>query len=259
MKKLLLLLSILTFTTSFSQDKSDEKKKLEFEENFFDAMSYRIKGDFEKSNELFQNCLNIQPKNDVVLFKIAQNYYDSKKYDEAETYINQAIKINDKNKWYKKYVIDIEIDKGTDAKEVRKLIADFSKVANNPYIISNLYRKLYRRDYKPKVTYNTKKTKNSSNSNKFEMLLNQHKYKELIKLTEKKLEDNPDDAKLYLWTATAYKNLKKWNKAIEYLDMGIDFAMDNKSLLKKYYQTYAEVYRLSGKTKKADKYLKKIK
>ncbi len=250
-----LLLFVLFPVIGLSQEKLTEKQTLSFEENFFDALSYRIKSDYDKSNDFFHKCLEIDPKNDVILFKIAQNYYDKKDFEQAETYIREALKYNNENKWYHFTLIKTMIDKGEEYKEVQKMISNFSKISNNKYLDAFLYKKLYQKNYKPKVKYQVAKTNKQNNS--FDNLLQEKKYKLLIDKAEKQLEENPDDPTIYLNIAKAYYFQKKYHKTIEYLDLGIDFAQSNNSE-KEFYQLYYQTYKAMGKDKKAKKYQQKL-
>ena len=254
MKKLLYILTIAIHLTTWAQ--TEKTDPTAFDKTYFDAMKYRLKEDYAKSNELFEQCLVMQADNDVILFKMAQNYFDAKNLHKAEFYVNKAIELNPKNRWYHKLFVEIQIKKGISQKKANKLINAFSKIAHNKYLVYDLYRKQYAKSKSIAVTYQTPKTNKQNND--FKTLFLQQKYVDLSKKTEQRINDQPDDAKAYYWKAKALSALKKYKKSLEYLDMGMDFVLRDKEWRKKYYQLYMELYQNLGKTKKAEKYKQKL-
>jgi len=224
----------------FGQKKENDQTS--FDDNFFEAMTERLKENYQQSNELFEKCLLIDDKNDVIYFKIAQNYFDVKDYEQSLLYLQKAQKINPKNKWYQKQFIEIKIKQGADTKAVVKMIKEFEPVAKNKYIIQDLYRKMYAANRKPvskpKVTYTT-----PSKQNQLATLWQQKAYQKILNITEKILDEQPENAEAYLYKAKAYTDLKKYNEALDYLDMGMDFVSDNKKMQKAFYATYISIYK----------------
>ncbi len=252
--KTFLIFTFFLFSSFVFAQEMDETKQLSFDENFYDAMAYRLKEDYKKSNDLFFSCLHINPQSDVALFKISQNYMNLHKYNEAENYIKKAIAINPGNKWYKIALIRIQILKGNKEKDILKQINAFKNKAHNKYIVAALYRELYNR--KKKGTAPTIK-KNTDNIEELDKLFSQQQYKQLIKKAEKSLESNPNDPEIYFKTAQAYFKLNQNNEALDYLDMGMDFVLNNKKLLKNYYSLYAQIYKDMGNLKKYNYYKSK--
>ncbi len=257
MKQLILYILVLTsIALSAQNNKLTEKQRLSFDAYFFDGMNERLKANYDKSNEYFQQCLSIDDKNDVILFKIAQNYLDDNKAEQALIYIEKAQALNPKNKWYRKTYIEIQIALGTAQKDVVKMIKDFKPLAKNKYIINDLYRTLYYKN-KPKVNYTIANTK-KKNTNVLAQLIGENKFAQAAKAGEKQLESNPDDISAYYYTALAYFKQNKANQALDFLDMGIDFVLKQKDWRKKYYQLYINIYKSKGKTKKAKKFQQKL-
>ncbi len=236
----------------------NHQKTGSFDDYFFDAMTERLKNNYQQSNDLFEQCLSINANNDVIYFKIAQNYFDLKDYDQSLTYLKQAQTYNPDNKWYQKLFIDIKIKQQTDPRTLYKLIKDFENKAHNKYLVQDLIRQVQlmqiQKRAQPKVTFNPV----HNQSGHLEKLWQQKNYHKLIQEAEKVLEQRPDDAKIYLYMAKAYSALKKYDDAHDYLDMGMDFTTGNKSLLKAYYQQYIEIFTALKQTGKAEKFRKKL-
>ena len=224
---------------------------------FYDAMTERLKSNYQQSNDLFEQCLSIDPKNDAIYFKMAQNYFDLKDYDNALLYLEKAQKINPDNKWYQELFIEIKIKQETDRNKLYKLIKNFEAKAKNKYLIRDLYWKVSRMGFnvksKPKAT-----VKQTNESGKLKTLWQQKQYNQLLKNGEKALEKTPDNAEIYLYIAKAYTALKKYGDARDYLDMGIDFTTGNKNLQKAYYQQYIEIFTALKQQKKVESYRKKL-
>jgi len=257
MHKFFFYFFVLIELTGFAQTGLKEQERLQFENYFFDAMNEHLKANYDKSNDLFQQCLSIDSQNDVVFFKMAQNDLQSKKYDEALTYIDKAKTLNPDNKWYQKTFIEIKIAEGTPIKEVKKLIEAFRPKAKNKYVVMDLYQKLYSKHQKEKlyVKYTTPKKISSIT---FSKLIAAQQYKEVIDKGENHLNKHPNDAQTYYYVALAYKHTKKYQEALDYLDMGTDFILKNKALLKSYYQLYFDIYIALGKKQKALPYQQKL-
>ena len=250
---------ILLFWLSVWHLSAQEHQKTDaFDDYFYDAMTERLKTNYQQSNDLFEQCLSLDAGNDVVYFKIAQNYFDLKDYDKSLTYLSQAQKYNPDNKWYQKLFIDIKIKQQTNPRVLYKLIKDFEAKAHNKYLVQNLIRQVQlmqiRKRTQPKVTFNPV----HNQSGRLEKLWQQKNYHKLIQEAEKALEQQPDVAKNYLYMAKAHAALKQYRDARDYLDMGMDFVAGDKQLLKQYYQQYILIYTGLKQTGKADKYRQKL-
>jgi len=242
-----------------SGQKLDEKQQLSFDETFFDAMSFRLKGNYTKSNEFLFSCLQINPQSDVSLFKLGQNYMDLKKYDEAEKYIAKAIKKNKNNKWYRESFIRLQILKGEKETNILKQIERFKNQANNKYLIASLYRELYqKKKASKKIAPSISRNQNNSYIDELKSLIDQKEYDKMIQSGEKYLEKNPDNSLIYFLMGQAYHGLKNNTDALDYLDMGMDFVLNDKKLLKKYYLLYAQIYKQIGNMKKYNYYKSKF-
>ena len=246
---------IFFFSLQIWGQKSIEKPK-SFDDYFFEAVTQRLKENFDKSNELFEKCLLISPKNDVVFFKMAQNFFDRKNYDQSLVYVEKAKKYNPDNKWYQKLFIDIKIKQNTDKETLLSLINGFKKVADNPYIIKELNQKVYRlKQRKINVVHNKPKPVKHTN---FEHLLQQKAYQKLLKKAEAVLDTEPENANAYLYMAKGYTGLKKYSDALDYLDMGMDFVLDKPKTKKAFFRQYITIYNLLNKPKKVKLYRQKL-
>lgn len=225
---------------------------------FYDAMTERLKANYKSSNELFEQCLTIDDHNDAIYFKMAQNYFDLKDYDNSLTYLNKALSLNPKNKWYQKLFIEIKIKQKSDKKTVYKLIENYKALAANKYIINDLYRQFKRQSFKAPTQKTKIPQKNLESDTKLKQLFETQQYQKLEQLAEKVLNHSPDYVPAYLYMAKAKTALKKYTEALDYLDMGIDFIMKNKDLRKSFYRQYILIYAAQNNLHKADFYKQKL-
>ncbi len=68
-----------------------EQKELNFEDFFFQALQYKAIGSFDKAIIALENCQNIKTDDKAVNFEFGKNYYELKKYFEAETFTKKAL------------------------------------------------------------------------------------------------------------------------------------------------------------------------
>jgi tetratricopeptide (TPR) repeat protein len=81
------------------------------------------------------------------------------------------------------------------------------------------------------------------------------KYTSLAKNAENGLERFPLQPEFYLYAGLANNQLKNYKKAKDFLEMGIDYIVDNPSLEANFYMQLSETYNGLGDTKKKETYL----
>ncbi len=96
---------------SFSQDSIvhtttvDEKNNIKFQEYFFKALSEKAINHYKKAIENLEECNQIIPKNEAVLFELSKNYYFLNKTFEAGIYAKQALQISPENNWILEHLV----------------------------------------------------------------------------------------------------------------------------------------------------------
>ncbi len=83
------------------------------------------------------------------------------------------------------------------------------------------------------------------------------KYTEAASLSENSLTVFPAQALLYLLNGVANNHLNNSEKAIESLEMGVDFLLDDPKMEKDFYEQLSKAYTQKGDSKKANFYAKK--
>lgn len=88
----------------------------------------------------------------------------------------------------------------------------------------------------------------------FNVLLVLNRTKELNQEAQKALEYFPNQANVYFYIGYSAFLLKDYKTATDYLEMGLDYVIDNEELEKQFFLTLAESYHSLGKDKNSDKY-----
>lgn len=271
-----------------------EEKELEFQQFFFKALSEKSIGNHQSAIQFLENCNQILPDDPSVFFEFSKNYLQLNQYLQAKEYIDRAIEKEPKNIWYLKHLVAV-FDKQRnylDAIEVQKKVVDLNRKEKEG--LADLYIK--NRDYKiafelineiekegrlaPKLKYfksfylkrtaPVKKKKVSTNvaslikrfeSNKSfqsltELLNKLTEANDLLKFIDKGLQLFPIQAILYLEKGKILYNQKQYKNAIEVLENGIDFVLDD-SMIKGFYEILFKSNDAIGNKEKSDKYKSK--
>ena len=83
------------------------------------------------------------------------------------------------------------------------------------------------------------------------------KYEAALHLSNSALEIFPAQALLYLLNGVANNGLQKSDMAIEALEMGVDYLLDDKKMEYDFYDQLAIAYQLKGDTQNANLFSKK--
>jgi|694.fasta_scaffold00644_7 tetratricopeptide (TPR) repeat protein len=101
-----LLLSLF----SFSQENPDDLALADdaFENHFYEALKHKATENYDLAIAELNKCLSKQPENEVVLYEMGRNYFLSKNFLEAKTYLDKVLAKNDNNRWYLDALMETE-------------------------------------------------------------------------------------------------------------------------------------------------------
>jgi tetratricopeptide (TPR) repeat protein len=103
----ILILFLLMTSVVLGKDKSKKKSVLTETQQlmevgyFMDAAKAKILEDYATALKMYEKVLEINPKNDAALYELANLYLASNQKAKAELAIEEAVKIDEKNKWYR--------------------------------------------------------------------------------------------------------------------------------------------------------------
>ena len=300
----LVLVLILWSCPIFSQDSIvlpytiSEKKNLEFQESFFEALTQKGIKNYQKAIESLEACNTLLPKNVAVLFEFSKNYLKLNKIPQALEYVNEALVLEPENIWllehlvavYKRdrnYVEAIKVQEQIAEKHPKKrqevvylhlrnkdndaAVSVLSDLAEAKLLNSRLRRIRERLTAPKKVTTEVSKTTNKGSLE--ELFVKDKSFATLKKLLIKLDEENnasllsyseqglslfPAQPLVYLMNGKALNNKKNYKKAVRTLQNGIDFVIDDASTEKDFYKEMLRSYKGLGDTKNINKYQKKI-
>lgn len=279
-----------------------EKKFLQFQDFFFEAIQERAKENYDKAIEALDNCHKVYPDNAAMNFEYAKNYLKLNQNENAAEFIEKVLQQKPNEEYIKLIAIQIyrklyEYDKAIALqKELAAKKPHFGNGLIYLYLINkekDKARDVYldlekqqlldnRKDYFERVLFRKKKvntpkitSKKDENSIIFEKQAFQKKknFKNLKALLEKELQlkkytelvvDSSEGLSLfpaqpyvYYVNGKALNLTQKFKKAIESLETGLDFIVENKDLEANFYNELSIAYLGIKNTTKATKYKQK--
>ena len=111
-KKLFISLILLSLAVnSFAQNvNAEDSQKNLFSFFFNEALKNRLQGNYNKSVEMYINCLKIDEKSSAVPYEIAKMLYNSNDVENANKFIDMALDNDDSaNKFYVELAVDIKV------------------------------------------------------------------------------------------------------------------------------------------------------
>lgn len=275
-----------------------EKKMLQFEKNFFEALTQKAINNYQRAIDFLEECYAVDPQNQAVLFELSKNYFYLNKIPEALLYANEALLSEKDNLWILQHIVDIHKNNRNFIqaikvqasivkkypKEKKKLV--FLYLQNNnkkeaKRVLDELADKkmldtrlrILRDELFPTVKKQNKPEKNSENNIGLKARFEKEKsYKVLYKLLIKLDKENnnellyyseqgmllfPAQPFVYFMRAKALNKMKKHKSAIEILENGIDFIIDDRALKRSFYKEFVKAYKSLGDTERAKKYQQK--
>ena len=186
---------------------------------FYDGMAAKLKDDTEAAAMAFSQILEIDPKNDVAAYELAQIKMSKNELEDALKYATQASKLKPENKWY------------------HLMRAQIFEVTGEYNQAADAYRKLIelspnKQEYYYDLSY---------------MLVKDKKYEEAIKLFDKLEQKMGVNETILFQKQHLYLQMGKSEEAIKEVQRLIDANPDEPN----YYQNLAELYLATGEYDKA--------
>jgi len=227
MKKILPLLFLFLSATVFSQDKKDDYAR--FNEQFLAGVREWIMQNPRQAINHFEQCLQLNDTVAAVYYYLAAAYFKTGETELAQENIDKAMQLAPRNKWFR--YLQIKIKNGRKEKDISVTIRPAKgKILSEKEVMQSLH------DARQK--------------------LDTDRWYDLAKQTAEKYPFYP---RVQLEAARAAFDKGNWKEAENFLLNGMDFATNNKALLKKYYRLLADVYQKTGNTAGARQYERLLK
>ena len=150
---LFFLISLKSYTQDSPAVAADfmEEKELKFQQFFFTALSQKSIGNYQKAIENLESCNQIEPNNKSVFFEFSKNYLYLNNTLLAKEYINRAIHQDSKNIWMQKHLVKVFEKENNffEAIKIQQKIIGLNPKENKNLIL--LYLK--NRDYKKALSF----------------------------------------------------------------------------------------------------------
>lgn len=98
---------MLLLISPINADDLSEEDSRKFDYFFMEACRLKMKGDLQKSGEMFQNCLQLDPQSAVSHFEVGKLLLMTGNENDALNFLKRAAVLNPKNDWYQVYLAGV--------------------------------------------------------------------------------------------------------------------------------------------------------
>ncbi|MEH6406994.1 MAG: tetratricopeptide repeat protein [Leeuwenhoekiella sp.] len=237
------------------------------EQNYLNLIYvYSEEGETQKAYETAQKLLKINPKAEIVHLALYKFYLEKGNIDEAVNSMEIVFKSKTIDAKAKHTILNdflIYVDKNSEYQpELENAILLFSQEENIDVNeeLGDYYLK--QSDKTKALEYFEEAYKNNTQDNKvlqnlMVLRLDNRKFKETETLGLEAIELYPAQPLFYLILGVSQINLEEYNKAIDNLEAGVDYIIDDVKMESDFYSQLAIAYEKSGDATKAAVYRKK--
>lgn len=264
----------------------------DFQESFFEALKQKGIENYDKAINLLLECKQLQPDNIVVDYELAKAYLADQQYIAGQEYAITAVNAEPGNLWYLNTLVDLVQKHGNtiDGLKSQLLFSD-NKLKENLALIyfrqqkyekalevlipldastfseeleSKIKDSIEKEESKTKrmeftVVNNSAPNPTQAYKSRIEGLIRINSNMQLLKVSEEALDNYPLQPYFYYAYGYALNKNGKNREAIEVLESGIDYLLNDISLANKIYTQLADAYTAMNNSVKANIYLSKVK
>jgi tetratricopeptide (TPR) repeat protein len=272
-----------------------EEKELKFQQFFFTALSQKSIGNYQKAIENLESCNQILPNNKSVFFEFSKNYLYLNNTLLAKEYINRAIIQDSINIWMQKHLVKVYEKENNffeaikiqqkiivlNPKENKNLVLlymknkdykkalNFIKTLEEDNLLTSDLRKIkerlektnYSETQKVKVSkdiYKRFETEKTYTVLKQILIASKDKPRLLLKYCKEGIALFPAQPFVYLINGSTLNVNKEFKKALEILQNGIDFVIED-AMEVLFYKEIALAYKGLNNKVQERKYMEKYK
>lgn len=288
--------SAMTWGTSHAQDEQEsaevylEEYTDEFQENFFEALKQKGIQNYDRAIDLLLKCKQLEPDNSVVDYELGKAYLLDKQYIKAQEYAIAALISEPTDFWYADNLLNILEQQGSPLETIQERIPYANQKLKENLAVAYFKKQKYeeaRRILKELgtsrlVTELTEKINDSLQKGQELAKTPAPKLKEeesadpvaqlrakienllatsndgLLDVAKDALDNYPLQPYFYYAYGAALDRNGNSNKAIEVLESGLDYLLDDQQLANEMYRELSKAYTAIGNTQKANEYLNKI-
>ncbi|ETN94112.1 tetratricopeptide repeat protein [Zhouia amylolytica] len=277
-------------------DTTNEIVQDAFQEHFYEALKQRGIENYDRAVQHLLKCKEISPEIRVVDFELAKNYTDLKEYQKAVSYLQPIVKKDPGNVWYLEALLNVyERQHDTDRaielaeklsdkrpyfkqnlvllyarvgryEEALKLIEELELLYGESYLLDSLRGHLNAvlksqelAEVEPDDEMVSAPDDIDQALSEMRGLIKVNAYPELLSMSTQTLENYPSHPEVYYCKGVALNGLKKYKDAAEFLEIGLNYIIDDRKLQDNIYRQLVLAYKGMGNTKKESEYQNKLK
>ncbi|SHI51088.1 tetratricopeptide repeat protein [Pseudozobellia thermophila] len=265
-----------------------------FQETFFEALKQKGIENYDKAINLLLQCKELDAGKVVVDHELAKVYLKEKQYPLAQDYALNALENEPENLWYADTFVETLRKQGKPFESVVGLLPAGSKVKENlalayfkkkDYetalgILNTAKASKFTAELSSKINDSIKKKTKTSHTNdvparvsgenddsgsyrqykeKIDQFIRDEDLNMLDQVAQEALDNYPLQPFLYYARGYALNRRSSFEEAIEVLETGLDYLVDDGSLANRFYQELSDAYNSINNSVKANMYLRKIK
>lgn len=248
----------LLLTLPISAQKLSEDESRNFDYFFTEACRLKMKGDYQQSAKMFQNCLQIDKNSAIAHFEFGKLLLMSGDEANALKFLKQTVLLNPKNDWYQVYLTNVYIH----SKKYHQAIEVFKNLhKTNPDKIDYQYQlaELYTQTQQFAKAIEIYDEIEAQEGMDEALILEKHRlymlagdskgaYNEIKRLLSK----YPDQSKYLIVLGDYYTSIGNFKKAKKTFDKAYDIEPDNGNL----HLSYASYYEQTGQEAESQAELK---
>ena len=252
--------------------KLSEQKALQLIEKFpnleesYEVLTsvYLYFSQYDDAISIYEDLLNINPDNSqalVALYKIHSNKNDIR---EKQNYLlkiveNKLISLRLKKELFYE---QLKSNKHLEMDSFKLIVEKCLSFSNDDPLLNLIMGDLYSKDKNYKMALHSYKKSTGSLYVKDEYVYNKmieihfnlESYNDVLSVTSSAIETYPFSARFYYLKALAHLNLEEYQTAIDVLNSGQDFIIDNNLFASEYYSIYGDIYYKIENYTKSDEY-----
>lgn len=281
-----------------SAELTEELNSDAFQEFFFEALKQKSIENYDRAIQALLECKKLQPNNEVVDYELGLNYMEQTNYIQAQEYFERAIDTDPSNKWYQDALLSCLLTQHNYSAAVpvaEKLLAmdvDYYKSLARIYIqlgeeqqakkvldkmqvegidltaVTQLKNELLMRGRTQAIVEveqtheNPEEALNSPVDQYKKQIEKQFKktdFAEALHFSSEAIDNFPTQPLFYLFKAQALNKLQNYKMAIQILEQGLSYILDDQEMENNFYKEFVVAYTAVGDKKKTDHYRGMIK
>ena len=229
---------------SFLSPVSENELTIINDSKFIDAISYKNSGDYEKAIELLNQIIKSKSDRAPAYFELAKIYNAKSKKEKALDFINHAVELNPKNKWYLNFKIHLThqlrlFDECENAYLLRQKLfpsnTDYDVELSDFYVFRKKYHKALKIQNKIEEKVGVS---HDINFNKFLIYKGLDEYEKCEREIKKLITTFPGNSDYYIHYADFKFQYGEDSLALKIYDQGLEVIPNDPNILNELAQYY---------------------